>query len=245
MIILVGVVAVVVEPRYGVYLMFALVLTFETGNEDPLTLPGRYLFASLQTTFHVTGGILIPYEALVLLTTASWLAHAVMRRRLEFRGGAFGWLTLLFLLALTFGLVRGWLSGANFNYSLWESRFLFSFVLTYVLVTNLIRTRGHVRTLLLLIFVCVSLSAIEGLWRKFALIDQGLMGPVQELWYAHDGMVVWGMMIVLVAAQQVFGASRSQRILGPPLALATALAMLASERRAGLIALMIAMALFI
>ncbi len=245
LLVLAGVVAVLAQPRWGVYLMFALVLLFDGGNADPLTLPGHYIFSSLQTTFHVSGGILIPFEALLLLTTLSWLAHGLMRQRLDFRGGAFGRPMLLFLSALAFGLVHGLVSAADVNYSLWESRFLFSMVLSYVLAVNMIRTHAHVRTLLTLAFVCISLSAIEGLWRKFALIDQGLMGPMQELWYSHDGMVVWGMLVLLVVAQQVFGAPRWQRILGPAMMVITLLSMLASERRAGLIAVMIALTLFI
>jgi hypothetical protein len=67
---------------------------------------------------------------------------------------------------------------------------------------------------------------------------------MQETWFAHDALVVWGLLVMLVVAQLAFGGPRWQRFVGPPLAIAAILAMLASERRAGLIAVMIAFFMF-
>ncbi len=245
LLILAGLIAITTRPRWGLYMMFASVLVFDAGSADPLMLPGRYINASLQSTLHLSGAILIPFEMILLLTTAVWLGQATMRRRLEFRHGFFGLPMLLFTLALVFGVIRGTIGGANFNYTFWESRFLFSLVLAYVVAANTIRTRAHVRTLTTLILVCVSLSAIEGIWRKYALINAGLLGSAQETWYSHDGTVIWGLLITLVLAQQVFGGARWQRLLGPFMALLGLFVMLVSERRAGLIALMIAIVVFL
>jgi hypothetical protein len=242
--ILLAVISIGLRPRYGLNLMFALVLLFDGGNADPLTAPGNYLFRSLQSTFNLTGAILIPFEVLVLLTAAVWLAHAVMSNRADMRLGAFGWPVVLLALALVFGVVRGLAAGATLNYAFWESRFLFSLVLVYLLTTNTIRSRADVRTLLNLIFILVGVSAIEGIWRKYALINNGLLGSAQEFWYSHDGVVVWGTLVMLVASQQVFGAPRWQRLIGPFLAVATVFVMLISERRAGVIALIVAFAVF-
>jgi len=237
-------IAIVLRPRHGLYLLLAVVLLFDPGI-DPLMEPGRYMYSSLQSTLHLSGAIFIPFEMILLLTAAIWLAQATMRRQLDFRSGVLGPPMLLFALALVFGVIRGTLAGANFNYMFWESRFLFSMVLAYLVAANTIRTRAHVRMLLTLIFVCVSLSAIEGVWRKYALADAGLLGPIHEFWYAHDGIVIWGLLLILVLAQQTFGGPRWQRLMGPFVALVTIFAMLVSERRAGLIAIMVALAVFI
>jgi hypothetical protein len=243
--IVAAVIAVGMRPRYGLYLMFAIVLFFDGVSLDPVMLAGRYINFSLQTTLNLNGAILIPFEMLVLLTSAVWLAQATMRRKLDFRSGFFGRPIAFFGLALVLGVVRGLVGGANFNYSFWESRFLFSLVLAYFLAANTIRTRAHVRTLTTLIFVCVSLSAVEGMWRKFGLIDAGVLGSAQEAWFSHEDVVVWGLLIVLVLAQQVFHSGpRWQRLLGPCLVLVAIFTMLVSERRAGLIAVMIAFAIF-
>ncbi|HLZ31294.1 MAG TPA: O-antigen ligase family protein [Chloroflexota bacterium] len=245
MAVLVAVTAICVRPRYGLYLLFGVVLFFDGMAQDPFMLPGRYINFSLQTTLGLNGAIIIPIEVLVLLASALWLAQATMRRQVDFRLGFFGRPILLFGGMLVFGLARGLLSGANPNYSFWESRFLFSMLLAYILTANVIRTRAHVRTLLNLVFVLVSLSAIEGLYRKFALINNGVLGPAQENWFSHEDVVIWGLLIILVFAQQVFGSGPGwRRFVGPFTALAAVGIMLLSERRAGLIAVGIAFAIF-
>lgn len=243
--VVVAVIAVGIQPRYGLYLLFAIVLFFDSTSVDPVMLPGRYINFSLQTTLNLNGAIVIPLEMLVLLTSAIWLAQSTMRRQVDFRLGFFGRPMLLFGVALVFGLVRGLASGGNPNYSFWESRFLFGMVVAYFLTANTIRTRAHVRTLTNLIFVCVCLSAIEGLWRKFALINNGLLGSAQEMWFSHEDVVIWGLLIMLVFAQLVFGSGpRWRRFVGPFMAFAAVAIMLLSQRRAGLIAVGIAFAVF-
>src|ERR1051326_2334931 len=99
----VGLALTLVRPRYGVYASLAIVLLFEGASDDPLMAPGRYLLNSLQSTAGANGLILIPIEVLLLLTTAAWLAHMLMKRKFEFSGGALGRPMLLFFLALQIG----------------------------------------------------------------------------------------------------------------------------------------------
>jgi hypothetical protein len=238
------IVAILAQPRYGLYITFATVLMFEVESGDPVMLPGVYLLNSLQSTLSVSGGVLIPMEMLLLLATAVWLAQALMRQRLGFRSGVLGWPVLLLFLALLFAVVRGLAAGAQFNYSLWESRFLFWMILCYLLAANTIRTRQHVQTLLTLIMLGVGFSGVEGAWRRLVLIVGGALGSAQESWYAHDSVVVWGLLIMLAFARIAFGGPRWQRIFGPILLAVTAYTMLASQRRAGYIAVMIAFAAF-
>jgi len=240
----IGVIAIVIQPRFGLYAMFALVLLFEPNSADPLMGVGAYLNNSLQTSFNVSGLILIPLELLLLLTTSVWLAKALMNRRAGFVGGVSGRPMLFFCLVLVFSVVRGLAGGAIFNFAFWESRYLFWMVLAYVLASNTIKTRAHVRTLLTIIMVCVSFSSLDGVWRKFALIDAGLLGPAQETWYSHESVVIWGLLIMLVFAQLAFGGATWQRLIGPIMLFITGFTMLVSERRAGYIAVMVAFIAF-
>jgi len=235
-----AVAAMLARPRYGLYLLLAVVLLFEGGSEDPLMMPGNYLDRSLQETLRLSGAIFFPIEILVVLITIVWLAHGLMRKQLDFQAGSLGRPVLFFALALTFGMMRGLAAGAVFNYSFWESRFLFAMVLCYMLAANTIRTRAHVKTALSIVMICAALFAIEAVWRRFALANTGALGPAQELWYAHEDVVVWGVLILMVIAQQVFGAPCWQRIIGPFALTIAGLAMLVSERRAGIIAVIIA-----
>ncbi len=235
-----------VQPRYGLYILFAVVLTFEAtySQEDPLQEPGRYLSSSPQSSMNIAGAILLPLEMFIVLVTIIWLAKGMMTRSLHFRPGAFGVPALLFATSLAAGALRGLMGGAVFNFSFWEIRFLLSMVIVYVLTANLIRTRGHAMTLSTIIVLGVGLSGIEGVWRKFALIDEGVLGALSEGWFAHDSVVTWGTLIMLVLAQLVFGGPRWQRIFGPILVVATGFTMLISERRAGYIAIIIAFIAF-
>jgi hypothetical protein len=237
-------VAIMAQPRFGLYVAFATILMFEVSSLDSVMLPGVYLLNSLQSTLSASGGVLIPMEMLLLLATVVWLAQALMRQRLGFRLGVLGRPVLLLFLVLLFAVVRGLAAGAQFNYSLWESRFLFWMILCYLLAANTIRTKEHVHTLLTLITLGVGFSGIEGAWRRLVLIESGALGSAQEGWYAHDSVVVWGLLIMLVFARIAFGGPRWQRIVGPILLIITGYTMLASERRAGYIAVMIAFAAF-
>src|ERR1051326_5911315 len=67
-------IAVGLRPRYGLYLLLVNTLLFDGVNLDPLMMPGWYINTSLQTTLKVTGAILIPFEMVLLLTSAIWLA---------------------------------------------------------------------------------------------------------------------------------------------------------------------------
>jgi hypothetical protein len=236
--------AMAVQPRLGLYLMLAILLLFDGQFLDPFMLPGRYISSSLQTSLKINGGVLIPFEMLVLLVALLRVAHAAMRRQFDWRGGFLGRFVLFFALMLLCGMVRGLISNGNFNYSVWESRFLFAMVLSYFVAANTIRTRAHVRMLLNIIFVCAIFSALDGIFRKYVLIPAGVLGTAQENWFSHEDVVIWGLALLLVIAQQAFGGPRWQRWLGPIVALLTLFTMLASERRAGLIAVMIAFALF-
>jgi hypothetical protein len=237
--------AIAWRPRFGVYVLLALATFFEPGGEDPLMGPGVVLNNSFQSAFGATGLTLTPFELVLLFSLGIWLAKAAMQRRADYRGGKLGWYIFFFALALTFGVIRGLASGGNFNYALWESRFLFYIVLCYVLTANTIRTRAHVRTLITIFLVSNALFAIEGLWRKFALADTGLLGNQSEFWYSHEDVVLLGTAIMLVFAQQVFGSRRRwQRWLGPLLLLVMGFTMLATEHRSGYIAVMIAFVVF-
>lgn len=243
--LVVGACAVAVQPRYGVYIVFCSILVFDaTRSLDPLMEPGRYLATSLQDSLRLGGAVFTPLEMFLLVTTTLWLAHAAVRRRIAFRAGALGLPVALFAAALIFGIGHGLATGAVLNYVLWETRWLVSMVLIYVLTVNMIRTPGHLRALTAIMVIGAGLSALEGVWRKFALADTGLLGPTKEFWYSHDGVVMWGALIMLVLAQQVFGAPRWQRVLGPLMVFATGFSLLVSERRAGFIAIMVAFVMF-
>jgi O-antigen ligase/polysaccharide polymerase Wzy-like membrane protein len=239
-------VALIIRPRYGLYTLFGLELGFETASGDQMMTPGGLMNASLQQSIGATGLILVPMEIMLLLVTTVWLATELMNRyrRAGLRAGDIGKPMFLFGLLLIVGVLRGLAQEGIFNFAFWESRFLFWMVLCYVLAVNTIRTRGHIRALLALVFVWVTWSAAEGMWRKIALVDNGLLGNIPETYYSHEDVVIWGLLMMLVFARLAFGGSKWQVLLGPIALIIAGYTMLASERRAGYIAVMVAFGAF-
>ena len=235
----VGLLAIAWRPRVGLYVVFGLTCLFEAGGLDPLMQLGGYLHGDVSTSMNVPGVIFSPLELLLLLSMAVWLARGLVSHRVAFGGGRLSRPVLLFFASLVFGLVRGQMGGGLLTYALWESRFLFYLVICYVLATSTVTSRRAVRTLMALFVIGSLLLAVEGAYRRVALIDTGQLGTVPEFWYAHEDVVFLGSLILLGIAQYVFGASRWQRWLGPLMIGVGTYTLLVTERRAGQIAAMV------
>lgn len=237
-------VAIAWRPLVGLVVLFTLVQLFEGGGLDPLMAPGAYLHGGLGARMGLAGIPLSPVELLLLLTFGVWLAKGIMRRRLDARGGTLAGPMLLFVGALVLGLAWGAATGGDLYIAFWESRYLFYTGMAFLLAANTIRTRAHVRLLSALTLLGTGLFAIEGTYRRLALINTGQLGEVKEFWYWHEDVAFLGAFTLLVLAQQVFGAPRWQRLLGLALLPFTLFTLLASERRAGYIALVAAFLVF-
>jgi O-Antigen ligase len=97
-----------------------------------------------------------------------------------------------------------------------------------------------VRTLMALTLLSTGTFAIEGAYRKLALLNTGTIETVQELAFAHDSSIFLAVVILLVLAQAVFGAPRWQRMVGISLLPVALFTLFASQRRAGIMGLLIA-----
>jgi hypothetical protein len=86
----------------------------------------------------------------------------------------------------------------------------------------------------------MSFFAIEGAYRRIALIDTKLLGVIPEFAYSHEDVIFLGALLLLVIAQLVFGAPLWQRVFGLCMVPVTVYTLLATERRAGYIAVMVA-----
>jgi O-Antigen ligase len=219
-------------------------LLFETGSPDALMLPGYFLTGGLGSTLGLTGAIASPLELLLLLTFGLWLAGGITSRRLAWRGGRLGRPMLAFFLTLVFGLVRGAVAGGDLNIALWESRFLFYSVICFVLAANTIRTHGHLKTLITIGMLAMAAYALEGAYRRIVLLDTHQVEVMMEFAYSHEVVIFLGALPLLVLAQQVFGAPRWQRLLGPLFLAISLYTLLATERRAGYIAIIVAFLAF-
>jgi O-antigen ligase len=239
-----GALAVAWQPRIGLYVLLALVTLFESVSADPLMRIGYYLPLQLDKLVNSsssgTGVLVNPFEVLLLFILIVYLAQGIARREFNFQRGRFWWPMMLFLVSLIGGLVHGAMSG-DLRIGLWESRFLFYMVVCYVLAANTIRTTRHLAVLTGLILICNAAFSVEGAVRHvvFAKTLPDLTGDGQ---FEHVDVIFLGLLLVLVLIQNVFGAPRWQRIFGLLVAAPiTTYTLLASERRAGYIAVIIAL----
>jgi hypothetical protein len=233
-----GLVVIAWRPRVGLFLAVGLVLFFEYLTEDPLMLPGRYLYSGF------SGSVVSPLELLLLLSLGAWLVAGAIRHRLDFRGGRLGWQMALYAAALVFGLARGAAAGGSSYVALWEVRFLFYIAICYTIAANTIRTRRDLRALMAVVLLATAVYAIEGAYRKLALIDTGrLVQDIEDAW-GHDSAIFLSNVCLLVLAQRVFGGPAWQRRLGPLLVPIVGFTLLASQRRAGNITLLVSLLVF-
>jgi O-Antigen ligase len=218
------------RPRVGLYVVFALGLLFENVSPDPLMLPGKYL------PLQFAGTLISPMELLLVITLAVWLAQGTARRKLDWQRGQLWVPMLLFLGALVVGMLHGVTTGGDFHIGLWEGRSLFYVFICYVLAANTVRTESHLAVFTGLLVVCNAVFAAEGAFRHVALDLGG------DSAFEHVDVIFLGAQLALALAQSVFGGPRWQRILGLlscPLVIYT---LLASERRAAYIAIMVGLA---
>jgi hypothetical protein len=85
--------------------------------------------------------------------------------------------------------------------------------------------------------LAISLFTLECAYRRIFLIDTGELGQMQEMWYSHEDVVLMALVPPVVIGQLVFGAPRWQRIFGVIFLPLSLYAMMATERRAGQIGL--------
>jgi hypothetical protein len=232
-------VVALVSPRVALFVVFGLSIFFESGNGDPLQAAGEYFQRDIQGAFGVPSIQFTGMEVIQLLALLGTLIGTAARGK-KLQAGEMKTQAWFFLILLLAGFVRGVAGGGLINFAVWEGRFMIAMMVCFFIAANAIRNRAHVRELITVLFLACSASAIEGAWRRIALIDTGQMGDMQEWWYGHDNVVFWGAFIVLVIVQQAFGAPRWQRLLGPALAVLTMYTMMVSERRSGYVSLIAA-----
>ena len=230
----------VVRPQVAVYLMMAIVGFFEVTTPDRLMQP----WSVLQTGESSLGLVVNPLEVLLSIALFSWLAQALMRRRLDLRGGALLLPMLAFAFFLVAGLVRGLVASGDGRIAFWESRFIAYMVVCYWLTTNTIRTTRQVQRLGWIFLAATSAFAVEGTIRRFAW--DALVGSSvsRDGGYDHTDPIFLGTALLMVLALLTFGATRPQRWLASLLIPLLTFTLFATERRAGLVALMVTLALF-
>ena len=210
-------------------------------------LPGYFLSGGLGSTVGLTGAIASPLELLLVLTFCLWVAQGLADAA-DLRGGPGIWAGRCWRSSRScwcVGLVRGAIGGGDLNIALWESRFLFYTVICFVLAANTIRTRAQLRALITIGMVAMGLYAIEGAYRRIFLLDTKPDRVIMEFAYSHEVVIFLGALPCCWSWRSRSSARRSGSASRPVHPRRSAVyTLLATERRAGYIAVIVAFLAF-
>jgi hypothetical protein len=238
--VLIVLAAICWQPKVGLYTTVALILLFEMTSPDPLMLPGRYVNYGLQSSLGISGFIVSPLELLLILTAVAWFVKGIVSRTLHYTGGDLGWPVALFFLSVLGGLLRGVAGAGDMYVAFWEARSLLYIGVCYIITVNLVRTRHDVATLIVVFLIANSLYALEGAYRYVFLIRTDVLGVPQEFEYGHEVVIFLALLVLQAILQLVVGGKLWMRLLGIALGPIGLFTLLATQRRAGYIALAIA-----
>ena len=237
---LMGALAIVAQPRYGLYLILFFALL-----GDVFLLPWYPFvkgFSARESLFFVHDAFIVsPLELYILLTAVSWLAWQVWRGQLNFFIGKLFWPALVFLVFLLFGLVHGIGTGGDLRIALWEARAIFYLVTLMVLTSNLVETTAHVNHLMWIAMVALLIKGLN-VSLYYLLVLQGDLSGVRTI-SDHAAAIQLNSLFILSLAVWVYHSSRMKRALLPLMIPFVVLGYIAMQRRAAFITLAIAVML--
>jgi len=144
---------------------------------------------------------------------------------------------------LIFAEIRGLVGGGSFLISLWELRPQAYGLVAFILAAALVKTRGDLVRLVGIFVVTVALKGLIADYRYLVTLHRNLNGV--EAIMAHEESYFFA--VFLIAAVSFFLWSKDKRVrLGAiALALIVGLGLNANHRRAGVVALMVGVGLFV
>ena len=224
-------------PRIILMLLLGSVAALEALTLDPVLDLGTYLQRGIGSWTGLPV-IVSPLELLLALGLVAALVSAASSGRSR-REGALGLPMLLFSLALLSGLAYGVLSGGDAYIGFWEIRYLLYVPACYLIARLSLRRPEHVGALLRAGFIGTALFAFEGAFRRLVLIKAGALGPQVDFYYEHDDVLFLATFLIFVVAGFVFHMPGRVRALGFAVAPVLAFTLLASNRRAGVVVLLV------
>lgn len=221
--------------------LLVAVIVFEASSVDTLLAFGGYIHRGLGSWTDVPLP-LSPLEILLIVGVVIALVTSVLEPAAQ-RGWALGWPLLTFVVALLLGFVRGAFAGGDMYVGLWELRYLLYVPACFLIVRASIRRREHVSSLLWTGLLSAGVLAVLGAYRKLALINTGALGFAPEFFYEHEDVIFLASFLTLAFSTVFLRARAGARTLGLLLAPVLLYTLLASNRRSGVIVLLVGLVL--
>lgn len=229
------------KPVRGIYILFAAAVTIEIfplGFTDSLTdqLP---FFLNLNNS-GIAGLSITPAEILMVIALISWWANYAANRHENLRPqGRILSAYVVYLVVVLFAEVRGLLSGANLNISLWELRpQVYGFIL-FLLTASLIRERRQLLTLAGIFLAGTSLKAVLGFNRYVFTLNHDLGSNDSIL--GHEASYFLLLFLVAVVCILIWYRRRSLVLAVLLMTPIVTFVLFENRRRAGVLALGVAL----
>jgi hypothetical protein len=219
------------QPAAIVYVVVALVCTIE---QFPAALPVPILtdqfplFKSLSDGLGISGVYFNPAEVLLAIFLLFWLARAVADRELDVPRTQLGIAMLIMLALVALAMGRGFAAQGQVKDMLWELRPWFYLGASYLLTSQLIRSRRHLEVLLWIFVLGVGLKGLQGSYRGLLLWN--LQPRPQEI-MSHEESLFYGLFLILAGALWLWGFRGKLRTVTTLLLPAVLFANLANQRR--------------
>jgi hypothetical protein len=232
--------AVLIRPRFGVYLLLGLGLAGDATLSP--WFPFVKNFSSRESLLYINDAVIInPLEAFLGLTFLSWFIHSFSTNRRRFYSGPLFLPTLVFLFFVIAGMWHGFSNRGDVTIGLWEARPLFYLAFMVILVSNLIETRQHVNQLLWFAMIAIFIEGLIGNWYFWVKL-RGNLGRGQRHYRAFRRNSHECTVCVLFAAI-LYKTSPGRRLVLGLFSLVVLFPYFATQRRAAFLTLAIALIL--
>ena len=239
-IFLTGAIAILYQPRYGIYLLIFWGLV-----GDGALLPWYPFgsnFSTVGSLLYLHDAVIIsPLEAYIAITFVSWFARLAVMRKMNFYVSPLTWPALFFAVFITIGLVWGILRGGVFNIALLEARAIYYLVAMIILTSNLIETRAQVNKAIWFAMIALFIEGIVGTYTYFVVLEMDLGGV--ESMTEHSAAIHMNTMFIFIMALWIYKGSTIKRVIIPLMAPVVFLTYIAAQRRSAFLTLGIAVAL--
>jgi len=234
LLVLAGIVAILVEPRHGIYMAIPLALAGD-GMLVPWYPFSKNLSSAESLLFLHSAAIVSPLEIYLLVTSLSWFIRETLQRTFQISWGRLTRCAWAFLAFIAFGIGFGLARGGNLNIALWEARPIFYMPLMALLASNLIQTREQASVAVWLGVAGLAVEGLIGSWHT--IVELGFDLSQVDRIAEHSSSQHANTVFILASAAWLYAASWWKRLALPVLSIPIAVTYLANQRRASFLTL--------
>lgn len=229
-------VAVVRKPEIGLFLVLACVVLVE---ENPLTIPdGTDRLNIFYWPERIAGLPERPIGFLFLFIIFMFASQRFVRWQQALRGGELLAPLVLFLGAVLIGVVHGITSGGDFKIIVLEIRPFWYLFVGYLLAYNTVTRREHVSAFIWIVILGAGVKALQGTYITFVVLHGDLAGYNEIM--SHEESFFWVALLLLIFLFALHHRQRGQLIAALALVPFTGISLVANNRRADYVALLVA-----